>query len=392
MNTGKKLTKRIVESIRSNATGEIVVWDSELRGFGVRVFPSGRKTYLVQYRNQYNRTRKKKIGVHGVITTEQAREEAKVILGAVAKGEDPSKNDKINKNKKSMNDLASEFLEVYSKPNKKWESYIDDKRKIDQTILQHFGNRKVEEITTRDIQILHSDLKDTPYKANRVRALLSKMFNVAIQWNWIETNPVNGVEKYHEAKRQRWLNEDELERLWKVLESYHYQDAANVVRLLILTGSRRNEVLHARWEQFDLDSGVWKKPAHTTKQKKFEHLPLSAQTLELLKVMHNVRTSEFLFPGRVQGKPVNTIKKAWITIRNQADLPDVRLHDLRHTYASHLVSSGLSLSIVGKLLGHTQASTTQRYAHLADESLRQATSLFSNMLEKITAEKVEESL
>ncbi len=384
MNAGKKLTKRIVEGTKPKADQEVIVWDSELRGFGVRVFPSGRRTYFVQYRNQYNRTRKKKIGVHGVLTAEQAREEAKVILGAVAKGEDPSKNDQINKNKKSMGDLASEFLEVYSKPNKKWESYVDDKRKIDQTILQHFGNRKIEEITTRDIQILHYELRDTPYKANRVRALLSKMFNVAIQWNWAEVNPVNGVEKYHENKRQRWLNEEELERLWKVLELYHNQDAANAIRLLILTGSRRNEVLHARWDQFDLDSGVWKKPAHTTKQKKFEHLPLSAQTIELLMLMQDLSTSEFLFPGRVQGKPVCTIKKAWITIRNMAKLPDVRIHDLRHTYASHLVSSGMSLSIVGKLLGHTQAATTQRYAHLADESLRQATTLFSDKLKKIT--------
>ncbi len=139
------------------------------------------------------------------------------------------------------------------------------------------------------------------------------------------------------------------------------------------------------WEQFDLEKGVWTKPAHTTKQRRMEHLPLSSQVIEMLKSMKAEADSPFLFPGKVPGKPLQEIKKAWNTIRKKAGLPDVRLHDLRHTYASHLVSSGLSLSIVGKLLGHTQASTTQRYAHLADEPLREATELFGSKMEKLAS-------
>ncbi len=383
MNTGKKITKRLVESISGKEDQEILLWDSELRGFGVRIFSTDRKTYFVQYRNQFNRTRRKKIGVHGIITTEQAREEAKSILGDVARGKDPSKDYQDHKNKKTMKDLVEKYFEVHAKPNKKFESYVEDKRKIDQVISSRFCNMKLEEITTLDLQILQRDLKETPYKANRIRALLSKMFNLAIQWKWIGVNPINGVPKYQEQKRMRWLNEEELQKLWTTLENYHNQSVSNVIRLLILTGSRRNEVLQASWDQFDLERGVWSKPSHMTKQNKMEHLPLSTQVIQLLKAMKKEQLSPYLFPGKVSGKPLQSIKKAWETIRKTAGLPDVRLHDLRHTHASHLVSSGLSLSIVGKLLGHTQAATTQRYAHLADESLRKATEFFGNKIDKL---------
>lgn len=391
MDTRKKLTKRLVESVSGNEDREILLWDSEIKGFGVRVFSSGRKTYFVQYRNQFNRTRRKKIGVHGVITTEQAREEAKSIIGDVAKGKDPSEESQEQKNKKTMRNLVEKYLEVHAKPNKKLESYIEDKRKIDQVIMDKFYDKRLEEITTFDLQTLHRDLKITPYKANRVRALLSKMFNLAIQWHWISTNPVNGVPKYQEQKRNRWLDEEELQRLWGVLDTYHNQDTSNIIRLLLLTGSRRSEVLKASWDQFDLERGIWTKPSHMTKQNKMEHLPLSSQALQILKTMKKKDNGPkeqsvcYLFPGKVPGKPLCDVKKAWKTIREKAGLPGIRLHDLRHTHASHLVSSGLSLSIVGKLLGHTQIATTQRYAHLADQPLREATEFFGSKITSLTA-------
>ena len=158
-------------------------------------------------------------------------------------------------------------------------------------------------------------------------------------------------------------------------------------KLLILTGARKGEILHATWDQFDLEKGVWTKPSHLTKQKKKEHLPLSIEAIEILETMKSQASSSFLFPGKVEGKSIQEIKKAWDTIRKKSGFPDLRIHDLRHTHASHLVSSGLSLSIVGKLLGHTQASTTQRYAHLADEPLRQAAQLFGSRVKELTDKK-----
>jgi len=371
----QKLTKRLVESITPDQTKRKYVWDTEIIGFGLRIYPTGRKSYFVQFRNQYRKNCKIKIGVHGNITTERARDVAVQLMLKVNAGEDPTHENKAKRLKPAIEELARKYLELHAKINKKTKGYTEDRAMLQNIILKSLGTLKVEEITSQDILKIHKNLKKTPYMANRVRSLLSKMFSLSIQWGWRNTNPVLGVERYQEHNRNRWLKEEELQRLWKVLKVYRDQNIANAICLLILTGSRRNEVLHAKWEQFDLEKGIWTKPAHTTKQKKMEHLPLSSQALDLIKKIQTEVKGPYLFPGRVQGRPLQGIKKSWEIIKNRSDLRDVRLHDLRHTHASHLVSSGLSLSIVGKLLGHTQAATTQRYAHLADKTLRQATSL-----------------
>ncbi|MBM3633563.1 MAG: DUF4102 domain-containing protein [Alphaproteobacteria bacterium] len=380
---GKKLTKRVVESIKPHKSDEVLVWDSEIKGLGLRVYPTGRKTYFVQYRNEFLRTRRKKIGIHGTVTAEQAREIAKGLLGDVAQGEDPSQDIQSRRIKPSLANLAKEYLEIYAKTNKRPKSFREDQKMLERIILKRWADKKVEELTAQDIQYLHHELKDTPYMANRVRALLSKMLNIAIQWKWRTDNPVNGVQKYQEQKRNRWLDEEELEKLWVALESHPNQSIAKAIWLLVLTGSRRGEVLSATWDQFDLDKGIWTKPAHTTKQNRMEHLPLSTQVITLLKSMKEKSKDKYLFPSKIPGQPLQDIKKSWSTIQKRAGLANVRLHDLRHTHASHLVSSGLSLSIVGKLLGHTQASTTQRYAHLADAPLRQAAEFFGNKAQEI---------
>ncbi len=400
-NTGNKLTKRLVESTKVDDTKEILVWDSELRGFAVRIYPSGRRTYFVQYRNQFNRSRRKKIGVHGVFTTEQAREEAKKILGDVAKGSDPSKQDREDKAKPTMRKLAEEYLAVYAKPNKKPKTYTTDKNIVATIFLPRWGERKIEDITPHDVQTLHRDLKATPYYANRVRALISHMFTIAIKWEWIEYSPVRGVEKYQEHKRNRWLDDTELQRLWQVLADFPQQDMANAVRLLILTGSRYSEVMNATWDQFDLEKGVWTKPAQTTKQKRMVHLPLATQAIDVLRTMQKdtqrlkdaqtkteqlkaITHPDYLFPGNNPTKPFSGMRRYWYTMRQQAGFPDVRIHDLRHTHASHLVCSGMSLAIVGKLLGHSRSVTTERYAHLSDTPLREAAAVFGDKLATLT--------
>lgn len=150
-----------------------------------------------------------------------------------------------------------------------------------------------------------------------------------------------------------------------MLDLYGSRSRSNIIKLLLLTGARSHEILKAKWDQFDLEKAVWTKPSHTTKQQKMEHCPLSPSALNIIKKLNEVKADGVhLFPGKIPEKPLQTIKKSWATIRKRANLSDIRLHDLRHTYASHLVSSGLSLSVVGKLLGHTQASTTQRYMHI----------------------------
>lgn len=256
---------------------------------------------------------------------------------------------------------------------------------IDRFILPRLGSKKVNDVQNRDIHALHVTMKDTPYQANRVLALTSKMFSLAMKWGWRSDNPVKGIERYHEEGRERWLSDDELGRLLVALSTHLNQRAANAVRFQLLTGARIGEVLSARWSEVDLTRGVWIKPSHHTKQKRTEHLPLSAPALALLAEMRERAgaTERYLFPGNARDKPLQGIKKFWHSITEQAGIEDYRLHDNRHTHASHLVSSGLSLEIVGRLLGHTNPLTTKRYAHLADDPLRAAAERFGSKMEAL---------
>lgn len=384
-----KITKRFVDSIIPDTEKTLKFWDSELKGFGLIVLPSGRQTYCVEYRNEDRVKKRLKLGVHGPITTEQARELAKQRLGQVAHGEDPAKDKKHMNMLVTIEDLAQNYLERHGY-KKRPKSLYEDEKLLKNVILPTLGCLKVPYVTRRDIEALHKSFQDRPYQANRALALLSKMFSLAVSWDWRETNPVLGIERYQEEKRDRWLDQEELDRMWEVLEQYPANPTAYIFKFLLLTGARKGEALGAKWDQFDLEKGVWTKPSHMTKQKKKEHLPLSEKTIELLYALKKItpQGSSYLFPGRIPGEPIKEIKTLWNTILKKAGLENVRVHDLRHTHASHLVSSGLSLSIVGKLLGHTQASTTQRYAHLADEPLRQAAELFGTKVGKQQTKQV----
>lgn len=381
-----KITKRFIDSIKPDRQKTLIFWDTELIGFGVVVLPSGRKTYCVQYRNS-NRVKKRlKIGLHGHITAEEARDLAKKYMSKVIQGEDPAEKKKEFINQPTVCDLAKQYLERHAEIKKRPRSVKADKFMLNNYILKEFSGRKVDQISFEDIQKLHSSLNKTRVLSNRILALLHKMFSLAVQWKWRSDNPVTGIEKYQENKRTRWLQKDELIRLSNVLESYPNQTVSNIVRLLLLTGARKHEVLEAMWDQFDLDNGVWTKKAHHTKQKKMEHTPLSPAALDILRIIaRDKKDSPFLFPGKIEGAPLQDIKKSWATICKQANLEDCHVHDLRHTYASHLASSGFSSSIIGKLLGHTQASTTQKYMHLADEPLREATALFAEKLKELSS-------
>ncbi|MBA3814862.1 MAG: site-specific integrase [Alphaproteobacteria bacterium] len=377
------LTKRFVESIIPDPQKLSQYWDSSLKGFGVIVLPSGRRTYCIQYRNQNRVLKRLKIGVHGQLTTEEARALARKHLASTAHGEDPSQDKKEIQALFGMQDLANDYIERHGQ-KKREKSLKEDQKLLKNIIMPSLGTLKVAQVSRRDVESLHLRFKNTPYQANRVVALLSKMFTLAISWGWRLDNPAQGIEKYQEEKRDRWLNDEELHRLWGILDKHPENLTGYVFKFLLLTGARKSEALKATWDQFDFEKGIWIKPSHLTKQKKKEYLPLSDRALSLLESLKKL-TSEsiYLFPGRKAGEPLKEIKKFWATVLKEAKLEDVRVHDLRHTHASHLVSSGLSLTIVGKLLGHTQASTTQRYAHLADDSLRKATEVFGNKVDQL---------
>lgn len=389
----QKLTKSLVERL-SPADADYIAWDQALPGFGVRIKPTGVKSYVVQYRNRKTgESRRKTIGQHGpLLTFHQARERARITLADALKGNDPVADAHAVREAPTVRQLAVDYLENHAIPKKRARSIANDRSMIARIILPRLGAKKVNAVQLRDIHALHIALKETPYLANRVLALTSKMFSLAVQWGWRSDNPVKGIERYHEARRERWLSDDELSRLVQILAAHPNQRAADAVRFQLLTGARLGEVLSASWPDIDMKRGVWIKPSHHTKQNRTEHLPLSGPALVLLAEMRGRAdpAARYLFPGNAPGKPLQRIKKFWRNVTEQAGLVGYRLHDNRHTHASHLVSSGLSLEIVGRLLGHTNPQTTKRYAHLADVPLRAAAERFGSKMDALREPRIAE--
>ena len=219
-------------------------------------------------------------------------------------------------------------------------------------------------------------------RANRVGEILRKMFNLAIEWGMRTDNPANGFYRRIENPRERFLSKDEIDRLAKALDAAEDQRAAGIIRLCMLTGARVGEVRQARFEQFDLDYCLWSKPASTTKQRKVHRVPISEDVAAIVRQRRLLvpRGSPWLFPGDVPGEPVKELRRFWRNIQKQVRIEDVRIHDLRHTFASLLVSGGASLEMIGKLLGHSQMQTTQRYAHLMEGPLRAGVDAVAGML------------
>ncbi len=298
----------------------------------------------------------------------------RALLADVVRGGDPVADAQTLRHSPTVNSLAEQYMTEHAEPKKRPGSVRNDRSMLDRYILPKLGDLKVIEVTHQHIQKLHNQMRDTPYQANRTLALMSKMFELSVRWGQRSDNPARGIEKFPEEKRDRWLSDEELQRLLAALSEHPNHVAANAIRLQLLTGARIGEVLKSKWEDFDLDRAVWTKPSHHTKQKRREHLPISSATCDLLAAMKAGASPEsrWLFPGRSPDQPYKDLKKFWSSVTTSAGLQDYRIHDNRHTHASHLVSSGLSLPIVGRLLGHTNPFTTQRYAHLADDPLRQA--------------------
>lgn len=381
--TQKKLTKSAVDRIEPKEKGEQVYWDVELPGFGLRVKHTGTKSFIVQYRNRSTgRSRRKTIGTLGpLMTLHQAKEIARGILSDVVRGADPVVSHREFRNAPSVAELAQRYLLEHAEPKKRSSSVKNDRCYLERHIIPRLGSMKVHEVRPQDVQALHNSIADTPYQANRVLALASKMFSLAVRWEARPDNPAKGIEKFVEAKRHRWLSDSELARLTEALDSHPNQIAANTIRLQLLTGARIGEVLTASWDDFDLERGVWTKPSHHTKQKRTEHLPLSSFAVELMERIHSTSTSRnYVFANPSTRKPYRDLRRFWAAVTTSAKLEDYRIHDNRHTHASHLVSSGMSLAIVGRLLGHTNPLTTQRYAHLADDPLREAAEIIGRKL------------
>ena len=385
-----KITDKNILKLGKPAQGNRVYYDSEVRGFGVRITSNGAISFVLNYRI-HGRERRYTIGRHPEMNASASRAEALELRQQIQKGEDPLSARVNERAAPTVGDLAADYLKQYAEIHKRRSSIRGDKYMLQAVILPKLARLKVNAVERRDIESLHNSFKATPYRANRILSLLSKMFSLAVEWEWRSNNPVRGIPRYLEDKRERWLSTEELKRLLKALEGHPDQLSANAIRLLTLTGSRKTEVLAATWDQFDFDRAVWTKSSHHTKQKRPEHVPLGSAAMELLLSMKRTSDGKYLFPGQIPGGPLKNLKAFWKDVCRRAKLSNARINDLRHTYASHLVSSGLSLPLIGKLLGHTQPQTTARYAHLADSPLREATNQFGAMYQKIGKKELKQT-
>jgi len=393
-----RLTKRRIDAMQAGETH----WDSDVRGFCCRA-RTKRKIFYLKMRSK-GRQRWLTIGEYGAPwTVETARREAQRLLGEVLNGADvETLRHGGNAGDPIVEDLSARFIEEYARHHKKASSVYIDEINIRNHVLPLIGKIAVKDVTCSDIETFKQAVRDGktatkpgekrerfgpsasggPGAANRCLALLSKMFNLAEVWGWRpeHSNPVHMVAKYKENKIQRFLSDEEFQRLGQVLAevyeeggSSHYVVAA--IRLLLLTGARLSEILTLKWAYIDQRGGYIQLPTSKTGPKV---IFLNDDAIAVLDAIERCDGNPYVIVGSVDGQHLVNIQKPWRKIRKRAGLDDVRIHDLRHSYASVAASNGASLPIIGQLLGHNEVQTTQRYAHLAATPVRQANDAVGN--------------
>ena len=365
-----RATKRITKSHIDHAGPDSRLWDAEVPGFGFRTTAAGSKSFVFQFRTKTNEQGRMTIGSYPAMTVEQARKIAREHRVAVDCGGNPSRDRRESRAAVTLRGLADHYCDVYGPSRLKVQTIKDSRALLDRFAIPAFGSRKVKDISTGDVRKIHTATEQAAgrYQANRIRAVLSRMFTLAIQNEWRTDNPCRGVERYQEDQRWSYLSEPQVQALLAACDRHPDQTPANAIRLLLFTGARLREVLNAEWRMFDLERGLWTKPSSHTKTKRIQRLHLAPETVSLLVQMQSEAADQLLlFPGRGGLKPRRDLKRPWKAILADAGIGHHRAHDLRRTSASFMISTGSDLMTVGKSLGHTQASTTQRYAMLFED-------------------------
>ncbi|MBN8531438.1 MAG: tyrosine-type recombinase/integrase [Alphaproteobacteria bacterium] len=392
-----KLTKRFVDTLKPEGR-DYFVWDDDLPGFGLRVFASGKRSYLVQYRMS-GRTHRYTIGLHGVFTPEEARKEALGLLGTIKKDKANPAEEKKRQHKAST---VAELCDLYLREGchtKKASTLDTDKGRIERHIKPLIGTKKIIDVTKADIERVYKDISNGKTKvdvktkkrgraivrggkgtASRTVGLLGGIFSFAVEWKMLKENPAHGIKRFKDRKCERFLSPEELKRLGKTLLEAENEGenpvAIAAIRALLFSGCRKSEILTLKKHEIDTLNGCLRLGDSKTGQKV---VPLGSPALQAItdaserfgKLEEN-KGNPYVFPGRVPGSHIVGVPKVWERIRAKAELHDVRLHDLRHSFASVGAASGLGLVIIGSLLGHRNSSTTLRYSHIGNDPLRNA--------------------
>ena len=382
-----RITRRAVDALTARER-EYVLWDHDIKGFGVRVHPSGRKVYIVKYRHQ-GRAVKRTIGPHGTIPPAAARARAAEIITAAKTGKDPAGRDlRETAAAPTMRELAGRFLEEYVPVRCKPNTVHSYRGSITQHVLPRLGGRRVTAVTRSDVATLHHEMRAIPHAANHTLGILSAMLTAAEVWGLRPegSNPCRYVKRFRVENRERFLSDEEYRRLGVVLRraektGTEAPSAVAAIRLLMLTGCRLSEIMTLRWEEVDLEAAQLRLADSKTGAKVVH---LGEPAVAVLRGMARVEGNPWVIAGRRPGSRVASLHYPWGRIRKRAGLADVRLHDLRHSFASGGLLVGEGLPMIGKLLGHSRVQTTARYAHLADDPIKAAADRIARRIAEVT--------
>lgn len=382
----QNLTQRMIDSLKppTKEKGEVLIMDTQVPGFGIRVRYTGKKSYIIRW-VILGRFKKMQLCDAKLTSLEDARRFALQRLGEVAGGGDPLAAREARRTNPSVRELCEEVA-GYLGDLKRSEGYLADcARFTNQFIIPAFGDKTVREVEAKEIERVVRKLKDTPRTANKMLSFLSRAFKLARQWNYRLDDPTYRIEKFDERPRERFYSPDELKRVRETLtelrSSKRHKASANAALLLMFTGSRPKELLAATWGMFDFNAGVWTKPSQNTKSKKLHSAKLADEALEILLEMRaeaverisketgseeavflsSKLAPQFLFPSDSKQGHILSIKRFWKTVAEKASLADANLYDLRKTFATMLLSRGVDIKTVMKLTGHTQVTTLTRY-------------------------------
>ena len=370
--SGLRITKRAVDALTVEA-GDAVFWDQALPGFGVRVHATGRKVYVVQSRGPTG-PKRVTLGRHGDLSTDEARKQAAVVIDRIKQGEDPIL--KPPEPELTLSQLSERFMNTHVNVHCKPGTIATYRSVLDKHILPMLGMMPISEVGRKEISALHHRLRDTPAVANRAVKLVSKMYSLAEAWGNMPSgrNPCGSVRRYRERSRERFLTPEEFRCLGRVLQESEadgsvWPPAIAAIRLLMLTGCRKREILTLRWEDVDRTAGELRL-RHAKAGPRM--VPLAAPVLAVLDRIPRMDGNPWVLVGQRPGTGLTKLDNYWYIIRKQAGLDDVRIHDLRHSYASRALALGEGLPTIGKLLGHGKAGSTARYAHLMRDAEKEA--------------------
>ena len=381
----QKLTKNIIDraTYQGDNNNRHVLWDSAISGFGLRIYPSGKKAFVLFYRVA-GRQRFLALGTYGEeLTLAEGRKKARQLLGKTLEGNDPLEERQRATRGETVEALCSAYVERHSYRKR---SGKDDRRRIRQHLLPAWRTRKADGIKRADVAALHLKIgKNAPYEANRTLALISKMFELGRRWGFgpkNAANPARGIDKFPEQKRDRWVTKEELTRLAVAISHEGNLYWRVGIWFYLLTGVRKTELLVTRWEDIDFARGELR--LGKTKAGRIHYVPLSSPALALLNNLPRREGNPYVLPGAKPGKHLVNIEKTWRRVRKAADIEDVRLHDLRRTVGSWLAQAGHSLPLIGRVLNHTNPATTAIYAHLGDDPAREALEDHARRLEEVS--------